>query len=262
MKTISEVVKLSGVSRRTLQYYDEIGLLAPAQVSPAGYRLYDDENLLRLWRILFYKELGFSLDNIQILLDSSKEEERELFKKHRQIIHEKQLRINKILKSINHYLDGDFDTTMLRDFDISKVEQAKKQYAEMVDRQRQKGDIFYDFFRPVAQYKLNHQKGNIVSFMMHRVSHMDRQKLKALHNRGSDIADAFRRAMDEGPASPEASRAVEDMQTFLNQLFPCDDATMLAIGKAYLANREEVSKLVPGLAEFVNRAIEKHRRSE
>ena len=61
MKSVNEVSKLSGVSRRTLQYYDEIGLLPPSAVKESGYRQYNDESLRRLWTILFYKELGFSL---------------------------------------------------------------------------------------------------------------------------------------------------------------------------------------------------------
>lgn len=59
MKTISQVAKLAGISTRTLQYYDEIGLLTPSQRTDAGYRFYDDDSLQKLQQILFFKELGF-----------------------------------------------------------------------------------------------------------------------------------------------------------------------------------------------------------
>ena len=61
MKTISQVAQLTGVSVRTLQYYDEIDLLKPAAVTDAGYRMYDEAALERLQQILFFRELDFRL---------------------------------------------------------------------------------------------------------------------------------------------------------------------------------------------------------
>ena len=61
MKTVSEISRLSGVSVRTLHHYDRIGLLHPAQVTPAGYRLYGEREIERLQMILVYRELKFSL---------------------------------------------------------------------------------------------------------------------------------------------------------------------------------------------------------
>ncbi|MBR4363112.1 MAG: MerR family transcriptional regulator [Ruminococcus sp.] len=70
MRTVNDVSRLTGVSIRTLQYYDRIGLLPPAQRTEAGYRLYDDTALERLQQILLFRELGFSLDEIKDILDS------------------------------------------------------------------------------------------------------------------------------------------------------------------------------------------------
>ena len=68
---IKEFADFTGVSVRTLHYYDEIGLLAPAQVDPStGYRYYDESSLLRMQEILFYRELDFSLKSIGELLSS------------------------------------------------------------------------------------------------------------------------------------------------------------------------------------------------
>ena len=69
MKTVKEVSKLTGVSVRTLHHYDKIGLLMPAKVTEAGYRLYDDRALQRLHSILLLKELQFSLKDIKEILD-------------------------------------------------------------------------------------------------------------------------------------------------------------------------------------------------
>ena len=70
MKTVNEVSTLTGVTVRTLQYYDTIGLLPPAERTEAGYRLYDDAALSRLQQILLFKELGFQLGEIKSILDN------------------------------------------------------------------------------------------------------------------------------------------------------------------------------------------------
>ena len=70
MKTVNEVSKITGVSVRTLHHYDAIGLLKPAKVTEAGYRLYDTASLQRLHAILLLKELQFSLKDIKEILDA------------------------------------------------------------------------------------------------------------------------------------------------------------------------------------------------
>ena len=70
MKTVSQVSRLTGVSVRTLHYYDTLGLLKPAQVTEAGYRLYGDRELERLYLILVFRELGLSLGEIRKTLDA------------------------------------------------------------------------------------------------------------------------------------------------------------------------------------------------
>ena len=72
-KKIEEVSKLSGVSKRTLQYYDDEGIL-PVKRSKNNYRLYDDETMERLWEVLWYKEMGFDLKEIKLILEGMKQE--------------------------------------------------------------------------------------------------------------------------------------------------------------------------------------------
>ena len=75
-KRISEVSKLAGVSKRTLQYYDDEGVLV-AERSENNHRLYDEEMLEQIWRIIVYKGLGFELKEIRQLLQGSREEQKE-----------------------------------------------------------------------------------------------------------------------------------------------------------------------------------------
>ena len=70
MMTVHEVSKLAGVSIRTLQYYDKIGLLHPTGYTDAGYRLYDDADLERLQQILLFRELEFPLKDIKAIINS------------------------------------------------------------------------------------------------------------------------------------------------------------------------------------------------
>ena len=70
MMTVNQVSKMTGVSIRTLQYYDTIGLLKPSEYTESGYRLYDDTSLERLQQILLFKELEFPLKEIKEIIDA------------------------------------------------------------------------------------------------------------------------------------------------------------------------------------------------
>ena len=86
-KKIEEVSKLSGVSKRTLQYYDDEGIL-PVKRSKNNYRLYDDA-MERLWEVLWYKEMGFDLKEIKLILEGVEQET---------VIEEKVNKINHTIK--------------------------------------------------------------------------------------------------------------------------------------------------------------------
>lgn len=83
MKKIKDVSRVSGLSKRTLQYYDDIGLL-PAKRSKENYRLYDDNDLKHLWEILLYKEAGFELEEINRFMTSHETQQEALL--HNKII--------------------------------------------------------------------------------------------------------------------------------------------------------------------------------
>ncbi len=70
MRTVKEVSELTGISARTLHYYDEIGLFPPTGKSEAGYRLYDDRALERLQQILFFREFGIPLKDIKTVMEN------------------------------------------------------------------------------------------------------------------------------------------------------------------------------------------------
>lgn len=84
MKRTKEVSQIVGVSRRTLQYYDDEGILN-AMRSEKNYRLYDEETMERIWKILLYKEMGMELKQIKEILLSQEREEKYLVRKIQEI---------------------------------------------------------------------------------------------------------------------------------------------------------------------------------
>lgn len=118
MKTVKQISLLTGVSVRTLQFYDEIGLFKPSQVTDAGYRLYDDTSLGVLQQILFFKELDFTLKEIKNIMDDPTFEKSEVFKKQKALILMKRDRLNRLLNLLEKLEKG--ETTMnFQEFDMS-----------------------------------------------------------------------------------------------------------------------------------------------
>ena len=118
MRTISQVAKLTGISIRTLQYYDEIGLFKPSSLTQSGYRLYDDEALQKLQQILFFKELGFSLKEINEIFQNPAFDKIGAFKKQKELFLLKRNRINRLIELLTRLEQG--ETCMsFKEFDLS-----------------------------------------------------------------------------------------------------------------------------------------------
>ncbi|WP_420601985.1 MerR family transcriptional regulator [Flagellimonas sp.] len=103
--SVKEVSKLSGVTIRTLHYYDKIGLLKPKERTEVGYRYYGETELLRLQQILFYKELDFSLENISQLLDDPEYDLIEGLMSHKKALKKRGEQIRTLLKTIDKTID-------------------------------------------------------------------------------------------------------------------------------------------------------------
>ena len=98
---IKEFARLTGVSPRTLRYYEELGLLKPLQVDQkTGYRLYGDENLERMREILFYRELDFSLKTIGDILSSPDYDKKEAMARQKKLLKLKKERLERLIAAI------------------------------------------------------------------------------------------------------------------------------------------------------------------
>lgn len=87
--TVTKLAKISGVSVRTLHWYDRVGLLKPAYHGANGYRFYEEEQLLALQQILFFRELGFELKQIEKILKRSDFDRAKALSSHRQVLQKK-----------------------------------------------------------------------------------------------------------------------------------------------------------------------------
>ncbi|GAA0122892.1 MAG: MerR family transcriptional regulator [Clostridium argentinense] len=99
--TIQKLSRLAGVSTRTLRYYDEIELLKPARISSSGYRIYGKEEVDKLQQILFYRELGVSLDSIKNIITSPSFDGVVALKEHREKLLEKRKQLDLLITNVD-----------------------------------------------------------------------------------------------------------------------------------------------------------------
>lgn len=111
--TINKVAQLSGVTVRTLRFYDEIGLLKPAFVALNGYRYYQEKQLLLLQQILFFRELGFELKHIQDILAQTDFDKLKTLHEHKQLLQKRRSQLTQLLKTI--------DTTIMHLTENNKI---------------------------------------------------------------------------------------------------------------------------------------------
>ena len=107
MKTVKEVQELTGVSIRALRYYDEIGLLKPAEVTEAGYRLYDENSLKKLRRIMLFRELEVPLSEIREIVNKPEKDIRRFLETQKAILERKRNYLNGMIEWVSDMLKGE-----------------------------------------------------------------------------------------------------------------------------------------------------------
>ena len=150
MKTVKEVSEFTGISVRTLHYYDEIGLFKPTEVSEAGYRLYDDKAIERLGQILVFRELDLPLSDIKLIMENPDLDRNSVLARQREMLLLKKERLERIIASIDEMLKGDqnmdftvFDETELHDMFTDMLQ-------NMNESQKQ---IFIDHYGSIEEWE-------------------------------------------------------------------------------------------------------------
>jgi DNA-binding transcriptional MerR regulator len=242
--TVGEVARLAGVSVRTLHHYDETGLLIPSERSEAGYRLYSDDDLARLQQVLFYRELGFGLDEIRDLMSDPAFDRREALLAQRELIAAQLHRHEAMIRLIDKTLafsEGGIRMTkeemfeVFGDFDPSEHEdEVKERWGDT--------DAYKESARRTARY-----------------TKADWERFKA---ESEEITGSIAALMDRGiPAdAPEAMDAVDRARLQIDTWFyPCSREMHAELGKMYVADPRFTAtyeNVREGMAQYVCDAIQ------
>ena len=249
MRTTSQVAKLTGISVRTLQYYDEINLLNPSQLTSSGYRLYDDEDLKKLQQILFFKELDFKLKEIKAIIGQPDYCQIEVYKKQKKLLSLKRDRLNRLISLLDKLEKGE-SRMSFTEFDLSEYIDALEQFktsepdqiikywgsVESFDKLIEKvkedephlAQLAVKQFGSVEKYT-EAMKNNLAHFseLMEQADGM-RESIDTLMKKNDDLHVRLTPDMDREVSSPEVQRALQEIIE-LSQ----DSLMGMAVGDGY-----------------------------
>ena len=237
-----EFADFTGVSVRTLHYYDEIGLLRPAHVEErTGYRYYDEVCLERMQEILFYRELDFPLKSICELLSSPGYDKQKALEQQKQLLVLKKERLERLIDALDKAGKGEYVMTA---FDNKEYEETRKQYEKEAKERWGETDAYKEHQEKTKGYsKENWQDANA-----------------GLDN----ILEEFAQCKVDGatPDSKEALDLVKKLQNHITeQYYTCTNEILAGLGQMYVADerfRKNIDKHGEGTAAFVSEAIEKY----
>lgn len=244
--TVGEVARLSGVTVRTLHHYDETGLLRPSGRTSAGYRLYDAADLTRLQQILFYRELGFALDDVATLLDDPDADAIGHLRRQHDLLTARIHRLQDMVASVEVHLEArqmGIDLTPEEMLEVFGEEYAAKhaEYAAEAEQRWGDTDAWAQSRRRTSSYSADDWKAA-----------MAEQQAAAQR-----LVDAMQAGL---PAdSPEAMDAAEGhRQQITRWFYDCSLEIHRGLGDMYVQDprfTRTYEDMAPGLAAYVRDAI-------
>lgn len=240
--SIKQLAEIAGVSRRTLHYYDQIGLLKPSSHAANGYRQYRQGDLLRLQQIMFYREMGLALKDIRAIMDQPGFDVIRALEAHRDELQQRQIRLqvleDTVDKTIRH-LQGEInmdDRQFFDGFDEEQVKEYARQAAEEYGADNPQVVQSSQRWSSYSQAK----KGEVVA-------------------RGQEITRQMAGQMEGDPGAPEMQALVAAFHRHINDSFyTCSYETLRGLGQMYVDDprfRATYEAVRPGLAEFVHEAV-------
>lgn len=276
MKTVKEVSEITGVSIRTLRYYDEIGLLRPTAFTEAGYRLYDNKAIERLQEIIFFRELEIPLVDIRGILDHPDYDREQTLMMQKVLLERKRNRLNGIIELITDIMKGDnaMSFEAYSDEEVQKMvdhvfscipkenleEQAKlyggmEKYREYLVSGFQNEQALADIFR---WYGGKEKAMEAVLQSTGKAENFEKQQ-----DESAEIYRQFMKAKETGDEELAAD-AVERLAGNYKELFMLDNARniLLDLAKEYLQNGKLAEandgQFGEGCSEYVAWAIQKY----
>ena len=232
---IKEFADFTGVSVRTLHYYDEIGLLRPAFVDRAtGYRFYDENSLLRMQEILFYRELDFPLKSISELLSSPNYDKSKALNEQKQLLTLKKERLERLISAIDGAVKGE---NVMTAFDNSEFEKYKIEAKE--------------------------RWGSTAAYGEHAEKTADytEQQWNGLAAEMDGIMAEFAACMNRGEAadSAAAQELVKKLQSHITaNYYHCTDEILFGLGQMYVGDerfKANIDRHGEGTAAYIRTAI-------
>ncbi len=237
---VSEFAKLTGVSVRTLHYYDEIGLLKPDFVSEnTGYRFYSEKAFSTMQEILFYRELDFSLKSIKEFITSPSHNKTEALKAQKQLLILKKQRLERIIEAISSAEKGE----KIMSFDAFNSSEINK-YKDEVKRR----------FGGTEAYRQSQEK----------TANYTENDWSNLEQGLNQIIGEFAKAKDDGikETDQEAKVLVKKLQNFITETqYSCTNEILASLGEMYVVDerfKKNIDKAGSGTAEFMSKAIKEY----
>jgi MerR family transcriptional regulator, thiopeptide resistance regulator len=245
--TVKKLSELSGVTVRTLHFYEEIALLKPAYYGSNGYRYYEEKELLRLQQILFFKELGFSLQQIQKVIGRSDFDQLAALYAHKKMLSEEWEKIgillNTIEKTIKH-LKGQKkmkDQEMFDGFNIALVKAKEGQSYSAAEKL-----IIQSVKNPTKSSEDVAKRGKAFYENLTKTAHALFQELVCCIEKGLD------------PASDEVQKIIKKHHTFTEQTHAATKEVYKALALVYVERpefRKQLDAFHSELAEFMAQAM-------
>lgn len=237
MMTVNEVSKLTGVSIRTLQYYDKIGLLHPAKYTEAGYRLYDDAALEKLQQILLFRELEFPLKDIKKIISSPDFDRSKALEQQIELLQMKKEHIENLIDLAKGIKLLGVRKLAFDAFDTKKIDE----YAAQAKAS----------WGTTPAYKEFEEKSKGRS----------REEDQKIYQGMIDIFGEFGQIRDTDPASAEAQALVKKLQNYITEhMYTCTREILSGLGKMYAGGGDFTKNIDSyggeGTAVFAARAIE------
>ena len=277
MRTVKEISVLTGISVRTLHYYDEIGLLRPTEKNEAGYRLYDDKALENLQQILFFREFDISLKEIKKIMENPSLDQNKILRIQRNMLTAKKSRLERLIGSIDAILKGEkqmdfkvFDKSEIEDLYSSMVANMNDEQKAIFTEQHGSMENFHKYFVENAlseEAQKNFQK--VVEWYGSKEKAVEASKnpgnpelFPAWQKRIDTIFQKLAGKIECDVHSFEVKELIGEYDFVSRQLYQMDNVSklMLELAKAYQTNREmqkvQDSIYGEGRTEFFGRAIE------
>jgi len=240
--TVGELSRLAGITVRALRHYDEIGLVRPSQRSAAGYRIYDDRDVLRLQQVLVFRELGVPLDEIAQAIDA-RGDRAALLRKHREALADKRARLDQMLAAVDEALEALEKGKTMEPVDVTKMFDGfdREGYVEEAEQRWGHTDAYKESARRTATY------GKAEWDEIRQESEAIYARLATLMQQSAAVTD------------PAVQAAVAEHRAHIDRWFyPCSTKMHRGLGEMYIADPRftaNLDKVAPGFAQFLRDAI-------